>query len=322
MPESGVSPVRRSSRPILAVVLAAALGSLAAASAQATCRPERRATVPVERMGRLLTVTAALDGKPARLVLDTGAERTVVSQAAMRELHLRGDPWVSTFIRGVGGVEWRANALLESFTLGGVPLRRRSVNPVLSLVVAPLPFPTSGADGAAGLLGSDYLSVFDLDLDLAAGTLGIYAMQDCATGAIPWSLPFVTVPATRPKAGVLLVPVQIDGRILQAELDTGAVASLVTARGAARLGLAANPSDARAGPALRGVGRQEMAVQIREFAEIRFGPLVLRDAHLAVGAPAGGYPFDMILGLDILRDARLWISYASNRVLVATPPRP
>jgi len=46
---------------------------------------------------------------------------------------------------------------------------------------------------------------------------------------------------------------------------------------------------------------------------------VARDIDLAVGTPAGGYPFDMILGLDVLRRAPLRLSYATGEVLVAVP---
>ena len=264
----------------------------------------------------VLLVPATLDGKPARLVLDTGAERTALSARTVRTLGLPRDPWVSSLVRGVGGVEWEANALLRSFEVGGTPMRRRGVNTALSLAVAPMPWLDAAGDPAAGLLGGDYLSAFDLDLDAGQGALSFHAVRGCAGGAAPsisWAIPHVAVQALRPRPYVLLVPVQVDGVTLAAQLDTGASTSLITRRGAARMGLASqNPAGAA-----HGIGRQPIGLAWHRVGELRFGPISLRGLTVAVGAPAGGYPFDMLLGLDALRSARLWISYATNQVLVA-----
>ncbi len=285
-------------------------------TAEAACRVEPRASVPLALVQNVPLVEVALDGKPATFVLDTGAERSVIAAAAIPALGLARDPWVSTGMRGIGGTpEQTANVLLRSFELGGVPLRRRAVNPTLSFAVTPLPWQIAGRT-VSGLLGADYLSPFDLDLDFPKNRLTLAETRDCGTAPIPWEPPHAVVPLLRPRPFTYLAPVRIDGTTLQAQLDTGANVSLISARGAARLGV--DLSQGTAGSA-RGVGRQRLPLVRRTFAAVSLGPIVMRDVPLALGAPPSGYPFDMLLGMDLLQRQHLFVSYATDRLLIATP---
>ena len=281
-----------------------------------SCRIERRTTVPVDLVDNRPLVDVAVDGRTATFLLDTGAERTILSDAAVHSLGLARDTWVSTSVRGVGGtIERTANAVLRSFDLGGVPLRRHAVSQRLTFVVAPLPWTEQGGRPIVGLLGADYLSAFDLDLDMPAGTLTLYDTKDCDGVPIPWGPANTPVALQRPSPYVVLAPVVIGDRTLQAQLDTGASFSLVSARGEARLGFTPGAPNASA----RGVGRQAMPLRMRVVPTARLGPAVYRDVLLAFGSPAGGFPFDMLLGTDLLRRQRIFISYATSRLLVATP---
>ena len=116
---------------------------------------------------------------------------------------------------------------------------------------------------------------------------------------------------------MILAPVQIDGRTLQVRLDTGASFSFVSWKGAARLGI--TPALLGEDPQLstRGLGRQVVAMRGRSFELLRLGPADYRDIRLIFGSPAGGFPFDMLLGMDLLRSRRIFISYATNRLLIA-----
>ncbi len=291
------------------------------AQAQGACRIERRTEIPVQLVQNRPLVELAVNGRAATFLLDTGAERTVFADTAVRELNLARDPWVSSSIRGVGGViEMTANAAPRSFTLGGVALRRRGVNPALSFVVAPLPWHELGGRTISGLLGADYLSTFDLDLDLPHGTLTLYDTAGCAREPIPWGPANAPVALARPRPYVILAPVAIGNRTLMAQLDTGASFSLVSRKGAASLGIAPEMQDP--GPSARGIGRQPLPLRSRTFETIRLGPAEYHDVTLAFGAPVGGFAFDMLLGMDLLHGRRVLISYATNRLLVATDGTP
>ncbi len=216
-------------------------------------------------------------------------------------------------------IERTANVVLRSFEIGGVPLRRRSVNPVLSFVVAPLNWHTIGGRTVSGLLGADYLSVFDLDLDLPGRKLTLYRTNGCIREPIPWGPANSPVSLERPRSYVILAPVQIGGQTLHAQLDTGSTVSFVSWKGAARLGI--TPAMLAQNPELsvRGIGRQTLPMRSRAFELVRLGPAEYHDVRLIFGSPAGGgFPFDMLLGMDLLRSERLFISYATARLLIAT----
>ena len=89
----------------------------------------------------------------------------------------------------------------------------------------------------AGLLGRDFLSPFDLDLDLPAHRMTLYDVRGCDAGFLPWTTPYAAIPASTPMGAALVVQVLVDGRPLRALIDTGASASLITAPGMFRLGL-------------------------------------------------------------------------------------
>ncbi len=301
--------------PRRSALLLAAL-TIARPARAASCRAEAMASVPLSAALGLWTVPAMIDDKPATFVLDTGAERTVLSDTAVRRLGLKRDEWVSTVLRGVGGVEWRANATARSLTLGGIALRRPIGPPTHSLGVASLPFFDRGAEPVDGLLGADYLAAFDLDIDPVARTLTLQAMQGCAElGAVPWPVPYAALPAQRPRRGLLLVPVVVNGVVMMAQLDTGSSVTLLSRRGLARLGA---QGAGRSEQSATGVGPQALALSRYRVATLQLGPIVLRDVDLAAGAPAGGFALDMVLGLDTLRQRRIWVSYATNQLLIAT----
>lgn len=273
---------------------AALLGSLAGAYPALAAPQTVRIPLYVANNRCILPVT--LDGQTARMVLDTGAERSVITRAAVRRLGLKLDPWVDTTLRGAGGMlETHANADVRAASLGGAALYQRPGSPALSLAV------TRDLPGADGLLGGDLLQHVTLDLDFPQATLTLGPAR-IATA----------VPLRRLWPDLLLAQLQLDGCSLTALLDTGATNSLVNARGLHRLGLAlaghAVPSWALGGA---------FAVVPHRFTELRIGALTLPNPILAtanVPEPA----FDMILGMDVLGRQRLILSYTELKLALLT----
>ncbi len=138
---------------------------------------DARATIPLDVVGGAIIVPVEVNGIAASFILDTGAQRSVVTGEAVRRLGLARDQWVGTTLSGVGGIDRRANADPRSFSLGGVRLVRRTLNHDTSLTVGIIPRTVVGDHVIDGLLGRDFLSVFDLDLDMPARRLTIYSVQ-------------------------------------------------------------------------------------------------------------------------------------------------
>jgi hypothetical protein len=241
----------------------------------------------------------------------------VVSEAAVKRLNLARDEWVGTTMGGVGGIERRPNADPSSLSLGGVKLVRRTLKHDNSLTVAPLLRGLAAAPLIDGLLGRDYLSLFDLDLDVAAGRLTLYRVDGCSDRFLPWTGDYAAVPLTIPAGNALVVPVLLDGTPLRALLDTGATASLLGAPGMYRTGvdlaaLANDPSE----PVV-GLGPRVPVMHRHTFRLLRVGGQSIADPAIWVAPLRLGFTADMLLGLDWLSGRRVWISFATQRLFFA-----
>lgn len=113
--------------------------------------------IAIPYTGGPLVVDALLNGVALRLLVDTGADRTLISPAAMSRagLSVAGGPAVQ--IRGVTGDAVAPLVLVSRLDLAGTP-----VGP-LPVVVHALP-----AQGVDGLLGRDVLDAFTLTIDAAS----------------------------------------------------------------------------------------------------------------------------------------------------------
>ena len=108
--------------------------------------------------GAPVVVEARLNGVLLRLLLDTGAERTVIAPAALARTGI--DPALGTPVR-ISGVTGSAAATLVAVPLLDVAGAR--VGP-LSVIAHAMP-----SDSLDGLLGRDVLDAFTVTFDAAAG---------------------------------------------------------------------------------------------------------------------------------------------------------
>jgi predicted aspartyl protease len=295
------------------VPIALAVCSLLIRPADAACPVEKRAEIAVAVTSGQLTAAGAIDGKPVRFVIDTGAQRTVLNEPAVLRLGLARDEWVSSWVHGIGGFERHRNARLSVLELGGLRLHRRGVEAETSVAVVPTSAP---GRTEVGMLGIDYLSGFDIDLDLPAGRMTLYQVADCAGDIVPWAAPFATVAATRLPSWTLLLPVRANGQPLHAIIDTGASQTAISTRAATRIGITPEITGRDPPVLTRGVGKETPTARQHVLASLQVGPVVQPDMPvLALALP--GTAIDMQLGIDWLRAHRIWLSMATSRVFVA-----
>ncbi|MBS0560118.1 MAG: aspartyl protease family protein [Proteobacteria bacterium] len=303
-----------------AFALPLALALLAGAASPApACEVRPVAEVPIDASTPNMIVKVSVDGTPLPFILDTGAQRTVLDAATVQRLGVKRDEWAATTMRGVGGEDQQRNAKPASVVLGGIMLRPRSVAPFLSLPVATLPYGLIGGVPIGGLLGSDLLSNFDLAIDGPKRRLTLNEVHDCSGGFLPWKMPYEALPTMRPIENVLLIPVQVDGHVLMAELDSGAAYTTVLAPGMAKLGLTM-AQIARDRPLqARGLGPNAVTMHFHRFASMSVGSRTQANPTLLVGPARALRIVDMLLGADWLRPRLVWVSYATSKVFVAEP---
>jgi hypothetical protein len=119
--------------------------------------PAATVGIVIPYTGGPLVVDAWLNGVPLRLVLDTGADRTLISPAAMARAGLPIMGGTPVHIRGVTG-----DAVATLVSVPRLDVAGTRVGPVAVVVHA---LATQSADG---LLGRDVLDAFTLTVDAAA----------------------------------------------------------------------------------------------------------------------------------------------------------
>jgi predicted aspartyl protease len=251
------------------------------------------------------------------MVLDTGAQRSLVTPEAVARLDLERDDGAASSSRGIGGIERNRNALPRSFSLGGVALVRRTVNRDTSLTVGTLGSGVAGGGRVDGMLGRDFLSVFDLELDLRARSVTLHKVVDCARVVPPWVGGVSVIPVQMPADTALQVAVEVDGVRLRALLDTGASRSVITAPGMARLGLDEALLAQDPAMTMSGLGPRQVAARMHRFASLRVGDVVAEQPRLVV-TPIRVVPIvEMLLGADFLADRLVWISFAGSALFIS-----
>jgi hypothetical protein len=184
--------------------------------------------------------------------------------------------------------------------------------------VAELPRAQFGSQVIDGNLGNDFLSSFDLDLDIPSARLVLYRAAGCSGRFLPWTQPYAALPTEMPGTEqAALVPVTLDGVALRGVLDTGSDSSLLAAPGMYRLGLEGAALAHDPGAVLRGFGPQVLTMRQHRFRSMQIGPYALSSPTLWAGPVRLSPIADMILGTDFLAAHHLWISYAARQIFIA-----
>jgi predicted aspartyl protease len=274
------------------------------------CAPVARATIALGVEHRAAFVPMTVNGTKAAFLLDTGAERTVMSDVAARRFGLATHSAYGRPMSGVGGAVATAEVHLDRATLGSLSM------PGFFLLAGPLAPPSLAGVPADGLLGADVLAEFDLDVDLIDRKLTLYAPLDCEHPALPgWRAPR-GLPARLSLHRHLVFDVTIGGQTLPAFIDTGAQVSFIEGAAAKRLGLTWKMLEQDPRVNVAGLGPGDGALPMHRFDAVTVAGQPWTGPVLVV-APLGMQDTDVILGADFLESHRVWLSYQARRVFLA-----
>lgn len=294
--------------------------------------PHPPAPDPADAEARLLAnlltrigVQVELDGREALFVIDTGAERSALSDRLAQDLALAPGPPV--LVHGITAAEMTPTVRVPRLAFSG----RRFTD----LVLPVFPYGLLAADG---LLGLDVLSRFRLTLDMRRRRVTLAASgDDMFQRSLAYGLASRTADGdvkTRPGrfGQLILANVMADGVETVAFVDSGAQYSI------GNLALM-RAQDARLGPVERptlrvyGVIGQSLLVRAGALANLRLArrdvgaaPLLFGDLHAfrvlnLIERPA------LLLGADVLtRFSRVTLDYGRGRLafegLIRRPPPP
>jgi predicted aspartyl protease len=274
------------------------------------CGTSQRGKIIIATLNRAPFVTLSANGHPVTLILDTGAERTVLTPTAAERIGAQR-PAIEfpRQLRGISGDLRSREVELRSFAAGPValPWRRVMVAPVTMAQVFDTPLD--------GLLGADVLSDFDIDLDLARHELKFYEKQTCPTAAPDWTAPYISLGTGLSSGAHLFFSVRLDGRPLTAFIDTGAQITTISTAAARAIGVGESLLSSDRLVTTRGIAAGPLAARLHRFTELKVGPLLIARPEILV-ADVKVNNADMVLGIDFLLQRRLWLSYGARRVFL------
>jgi predicted aspartyl protease len=269
--------------------------------------------MPLQMQDHLLVVPVGINGHWVRLIVDTGAERTTISQGTADRLGLPHDPRYVNRSVGIGGATTTTDVIIDRLVLGTVHF------PVSRIAVGTFKLQTARGLDADGLLGADILLAFDMDIDVPGGQLTLYRSRICPHPQPPWPVPAIEIAGVRDRKDRLLLPFKLDNVPGMAILDTGAQGNILGVEMARRMGLT---EQAMAGdPPVRqvGTGPGETIARLHRFKLLLIGPVAIEAPTLTVLNTDFGVG-DALISEEFLEGRRLWLSFRNRQVFISRRP--
>jgi predicted aspartyl protease len=311
----GESLMRRKSLMIAAILAGFATPAFAqtAPAPAATPTPAGESVVDtgLDAVQRL-TVPVMINGQgPYNFVIDTGADRTVVSQELAAKLGLPKGRKARLHAMG-GSAEVR---LVKVDTL------QVSNNVSRKIEAAALPFKNLGADG---LLGIDSLKNQRIVLDFVSNTMRLEP-STAPEAAVPVNSEVIVVTARTRLGQLVLVDADANGQKVWVVVDTGSSNSVGNNR-LRKLMLRRNPSTPIKPVEMVDVLGKRTPADYTIVGKLRIGGIMLGNAAVAF---ADAHPFklfeltgkpSMLLGMESLRSfRRVSVDFATRKVKFLLP---
>ena len=291
-------------RPIAAALAGLLLLSCCAEGGPSSCHIDRVADLPLLPNPRPM-VAATLDGQRVAVLIDTGGAMSAVSQSAADRFELSSTDR-SVLITGVGNTERAPIVTLHNLGLGNGHARELEL-PILQNL-------PSQVDGIPflGIFGADFLSNYDVDVDVPHHRFAMYTLRDCGPRIAPFDPPVFAVPFELDGTHVA-IDVRLNGAVLHAIFDTGAARTLVTQDDALRAGV--SQADLQKDPFRRhhGDAHNELDMWLHRFGRIEIGDEAMSNFRFTVGDSELPYT---LLGADFMRFNHVWISYPHRTLFI------
>ena len=271
-----------------------------------SCHVNKVADLPLLPMPAARVMAAAtLEGKPVAVMIDTGAAISAVSEAAADSFAL-GATGRSMIINGVGGPEMAPIVSLHDLGLGNGRARDLGL-PVLRNLPS-----MSGDRPVLGLFGADFLSNYDVDIDMPNHRFAMYRIQGCGSEIAPLDPPVFKVPFHLDETKID-IDVRLNGAPLHAILDTGAPVTLVTQDDALRAGV--NHADLRKDAFFhrKGDAFNQMDMWVHRFGRLDIGDESMNNFRFTVGDPDTA---KALVGADFMRFNHIWMSYPHQTLFI------
>ena len=304
----------------MCLAASAALAVGEAAAAPPDCKLMRIEEWPVRLERNLPVIDGEINGQKVGILLDTGAERSLVTRSAATRLMLSRHDLGSASARlyGVGTDKPIEAVLIEELRIGPAIRRNWAV-----LLAAEHDF---GAEISV-ILGEDFFSAVDVEFDFPNRAVRLYQPKDCEGVSLAYWAKAGAGEAALEAGARTMFTVVLNDRPMLAVLDTGASVSALTLSHAARYGVTPKSTGVTTAGCSVGVGRKPVDYWSGQFESFAIGNEVVRNPTLRFAdifkdtvdpvGRASSYFADlpqMALGVDFLRAHRVYVARSQRKL--------
>ncbi|MDE1145501.1 MAG: retropepsin-like aspartic protease [Azospirillaceae bacterium] len=303
--------VRQAAGCLLMIV---GLGAAVAAHAEEApkCRMTALGHLDLTLDGNRPLLDASINGEKVHFLLDTGAFMGQITKPAAERLKLTRALVPYVHAEGVGGRVPLYVTHIESMTLGDWQAQN-------------IPFVVFtdhdlGSPDTVELIGEDFLSRFDLDIDIAHNRLTLYRASNCDNAPLAvWDGGYGEAEMGRSMQGdpKIWLTVKLNGVDVRAVLDTGATHSVVTKSAAERAGITSQSAGVSQSGLSSGIGDNQVQDYIGTFDSFALGDEEIKHVRLRFGDLFEGWvpgEPEMLLGIDFLRAHRVLVSHSQHKI--------
>jgi TPR repeat protein len=300
---------------LLALACALLPPVLAHAEDAQRCTYVEVADMPLKYVGQGLApaVDGVLDGVPAVMLVDTGAFATSLTMNAVvkRDLvmHMTG-----RYAEGISGFSRLYSARVGEFAIGAVKSARKQNN---LLVLGE----TSFTPAYDALVGAPFLLQADMEFDLRAKHMKFFRPLHCSRddSLAYWKEDTIAIPFeySRSESPNPHFTVLVNGKAVDAFIDTGAANSFLTLRGARQLGIDVRGKDVTRLGTSGGIGSDRAETWAAPVKTVQIGGETIKDVELGVVDVQGQIEGDLLLGQDFLRAHRVLFAMSQRKVYIA-----
>ncbi len=260
----------------------------------------------VDATGRI-NVPMQISGQTLNLLIDTGGVNSMLSQPAVDALGLHPEIFDSVRVGGFGGLRIKRYVTAHDVSFGG--LRAHSMQFLV------MPEGRLSPD-IQGLLGPDILRAYDDDFDFANAKFSLFQQAHCGGNLVWWTnAEHSEIPFSVDEGGHIQFYVELDGKKVKVWLDTGASGSIMSLEEA---------------ESLFGFDEKEPSLKpLREtanghtykypFKMMTFGGVTVSNPDLVLISRDDTKMYGIapiLLGIGILRQLHMYISYREKKIFV------
>jgi len=273
------------------------------------CTLGRVAELPIAMSGTQPIVTAKINNRDARFVLDSGAFFSLMSAATAAEfnLRLRAAPY-GFRLAGVGGSVSPQVATVKDFSIAGALIHN-------------VDFLVGGSEvGGQGLIGQNFLQQWDVEYDFAKGVVRLFKPEGCRKSHLAyWLTPGQTFSEMEiePVALARMHTIgegYVNGQKIRVMFDSGAYTSVLSLKAAARAGIKTDSPGVTEAGYSSGIGRGLVKNYIATASSFKIGDTEeIKNARLRI-AELNLLDADMLLGSDFFVSHHILVSNSQRRL--------